>query len=30
MKKVGMLLGAAWAVLVLVGCKKEATLTQAG
>lgn len=30
MKKVGMLVGAVWAVLALVGCKKESTLTQAG
>jgi len=30
MKKVGMLLGAMLAVLALVGCKKEAALTQAG
>ena len=30
MKKVGMLVGAMWAVLALVGCKKESTLTQAG
>ncbi|MEL6098783.1 hypothetical protein [Stenotrophomonas maltophilia] len=30
MKKVGMLVGAMLAVLALVGCKKEAALTQAG
>ena len=30
MKKVGMLVGAMWAVLALVGCKKESALTQAG
>lgn len=30
MKKIGMLVGAMWAVLALVGCKKEAALTQAG
>lgn len=30
MKKVGMLVGAMWAILAIVGCKKEAALTQAG
>lgn len=30
MKKVGMLVGATWAVLAFVGCTKEVALTQAG